>query len=87
MAIRLAVIGAGRIGQIHASNAARNPGVQLAGIADAIPEAAQKLAAQLDAPVVSVDSFNASSTRRRTGDASALKTRSSSALWSSKDDM
>ena len=44
MAIRLAVIGAGRIGQIHASNAARNPGVQLAGIADAIPEAAQKLA-------------------------------------------
>ena len=62
MAIRLAVIGAGRIGQIHASNAARNPGVQLVGIADAITEAAQKLAAQLDAPVVSVDSIFADAT-------------------------
>ena len=62
MAIRLAVIGAGRIGQIHASNAARNPGVQLVGIADAIPEAAQKLAAQLDTPVVSVDSIFADAT-------------------------
>ena len=40
MAIKMAVIGAGRIGQIHASNAARNPGVCLAGVADAIPEPA-----------------------------------------------
>ena len=55
MAIRMAVIGAGRIGQIHASNAARNPGVTLAGIADAIPEAAQKLASDLAAPVVTVE--------------------------------
>lgn len=55
MAIRMAVIGAGRIGQIHATNAARNPGVVLAGIADAIPEAAQKLASELGAPVVTVD--------------------------------
>lgn len=55
MAINMAVIGAGRIGQIHASNAARNPGVRLAGIADAIPEAAQKLAGELGAPVVQVD--------------------------------
>ena len=55
MAIKLAVIGAGRIGQIHATNAARNPGVVLAGIADAIPEPARKLAAELNAPVVSVD--------------------------------
>ena len=57
MAIRMAVIGAGRIGQIHASNAARNPGVTLAGIADAIPEAAQKLASDLAAPVVTVESI------------------------------
>ena len=55
MAIRMAAIGAGRIGQIHASNAARNPGVTLAGIADAIPEAAQKLASDLAAPVVTVE--------------------------------
>ena len=55
MAIKLAVIGAGRIGQIHASNAARNPAVELVGIADAIPEAAQKLAATLGSKVTSVE--------------------------------
>ena len=47
MTISLAVIGAGRIGQIHATNAARNPGVTLAGVADAIAEPAAKLAAAL----------------------------------------
>ncbi len=62
MAIRMAVIGAGRIGQIHASNAARNPGVMLAGIADAIPEAAQKLASDLAAPVVTVEGIFADPT-------------------------
>ena len=62
MAIRMAVIGAGRIGQIHASNAARNPGVTLAGIADAIPEAAQKLASDLAAPVVTVEGIFADPT-------------------------
>ncbi len=55
MAIRLAVIGAGRIGQIHATNAARNTGASLAGIADALPEPAAKLAAKLGTTVVSVD--------------------------------
>ena len=37
MVINMAVIGAGRIGQIHAGNAARNPGVRLAGIAGVAP--------------------------------------------------
>ena len=55
MAIKLAVIGAGRIGQIHAGNAARNPSVELVGVADAIPEPAQKLAAQLGTKVVTVE--------------------------------
>ena len=55
MAIRMAVIGAGRIGQIHATNAARNPAVTLTGIADAIPEPAQKLAGALGTRVVTVD--------------------------------
>ena len=55
MAISLAVIGAGRIGQIHATNAARNPGVTLAGVADAIPEPAAKLAAALGTKVVTVE--------------------------------
>lgn len=55
MAIRMAVIGAGRIGQIHAANAARNPAVALAGIADALPEPAGKLAGALGARVVTVE--------------------------------
>lgn len=55
MAIRMAVIGAGRIGQIHAANAARNPAVALAGIADALPEPAEKLAGALGARVVTVE--------------------------------
>ena len=62
MAIRVAIIGAGRIGQIHASNAARNPGVSLAGVADAIPEPAAKLAAQLSTSVVSVEQIFADRT-------------------------
>ena len=62
MAIRMAVIGAGRIGQIHASNAARNPGVILAGVADAIPEPAAKLAAELGTTVVTVDQIFADKT-------------------------
>ena len=55
MAIKMAVIGAGRIGQIHATNAARNGGVTLAGVADAIPAPAAKLAAQLGTSVVTVE--------------------------------
>ena len=54
MTVKLAVIGAGRIGQIHATNAARNPNVQLVGVADAIPAAAQKLASTLGTRVVDV---------------------------------
>ena len=57
MVINMAVIGAGRIGQIHAGNAARNPGVRLAGIADAIPEAAQNLAQALGSRVITVEAI------------------------------
>ena len=55
MTVKMAVIGAGRIGQIHATNAAQNSGVQLVGIADAIPDAAQKLAHALGTKTVSVE--------------------------------
>ncbi len=55
MTVKMAVIGAGRIGQIHATNAAQNPGVQLVGIADAIPAAAQKLASALGTKLISVE--------------------------------
>ncbi|MEO8410126.1 MAG: inositol 2-dehydrogenase [Propionivibrio sp.] len=61
MAIRMAIIGAGRIGQIHATNASRNPDVALAGIADALAEPAVRLAAQLGSSVVSVEQIFANS--------------------------
>jgi len=62
MAIRMAVIGAGRIGQIHATNAARNPNVSLAGVADAVAEPAARLAAQLGSQVVTVEQIFADPT-------------------------
>jgi len=62
MAIKMAVIGAGRIGQIHATNAARNGGVSLAGVADAIAAPAAKLAAELGTTVVTVDQIFADRT-------------------------
>ena len=53
--IQIAVIGAGRIGRIHAGNIAAHPGARLAGIADAVPEAASQLAAALGVPVLTPD--------------------------------
>ncbi len=52
---RIGVIGAGRIGKIHAENLARLPGVALAGIADINLPAAQELAAKLGAPAAVAD--------------------------------
>ena len=50
--LRFGVIGAGRIGKIHAENlATRIPGVQVAAIADVDLKAAQELAARLHVPV------------------------------------
>lgn len=45
--IRIAVLGAGRIGRIHAGNIAASPRARLAGIADFVPEAAEALAEAL----------------------------------------
>jgi myo-inositol 2-dehydrogenase / D-chiro-inositol 1-dehydrogenase len=42
--IRIAVLGAGRIGRIHATNAAANPRCRLVAVADTAAEAAQALA-------------------------------------------
>ncbi|WP_417770910.1 inositol 2-dehydrogenase [Stappia sp.] len=56
--LSIAVIGAGRIGQIHAANlaarAAEVGDVRLAGISDALEDAAGALAGRLDAPVLSL---------------------------------
>ena len=53
--IRFGVIGAGRIGKVHAKTIAANPKAQLAYIADAMPKAAQDLATQYGAKIASVD--------------------------------
>jgi len=54
--IRIAVIGAGRIGKLHAEHlATRIPGVQLAAVADIDLAAAQETAARFNAPVAVAD--------------------------------
>jgi myo-inositol 2-dehydrogenase/D-chiro-inositol 1-dehydrogenase len=58
--MRIAVIGAGRIGQIHARNIAAHPEVKLAGVADAVAMAAAALAGACGAPVLALeDAFRA----------------------------
>ena len=53
--IRFGVIGAGRIGKVHSATIAANPKAKLAYIADAMPKAAEELAAKHGAKVASVD--------------------------------
>ncbi|MET0533296.1 MAG: Gfo/Idh/MocA family oxidoreductase, partial [Steroidobacter sp.] len=53
--IRFTLIGAGRIGKIHAENIARHPQATLAYVADADSAAAQDLARRWSAKAVSLD--------------------------------
>ncbi|WP_433166699.1 Gfo/Idh/MocA family oxidoreductase [Kribbella sp. CA-247076] len=54
--VRLGLIGAGRIGTMHARNIARHvPAAELTAVADARPEAAQKLAGRYEADARDVD--------------------------------
>jgi myo-inositol 2-dehydrogenase/D-chiro-inositol 1-dehydrogenase len=50
----IAVLGAGRIGRIHAGNIAAHPGARLAGIADTDAEAAGRLAMSLGTRTLSI---------------------------------
>lgn len=59
--IRFGVLGAGRIGKVHAATIAANPKAKLAYVADAYPAAAEQLAAQTGAKVASVEDIIASS--------------------------
>ena len=52
---KVVLIGAGRIGRIHAKNAAFNPRLELAGVVDAIDASAQSLAAEYGCPVLGLD--------------------------------
>jgi myo-inositol 2-dehydrogenase/D-chiro-inositol 1-dehydrogenase len=49
------LVGAGRIGRIHARNAVANPRLRLAGIVDPVGEAAQTLAGECGARVMTLD--------------------------------
>lgn len=53
--IRFGVIGAGRIGKVHAKTIASNPKAKLAYVADVAPQAAGELAGQYGAKVASID--------------------------------
>lgn len=53
--VRFALIGAGRIGKIHAENIARHPQAQLAYVADAHAASAQELARRWSAQTIDLD--------------------------------
>src|SRR5438876_2178360 len=53
--IRFGVVGAGRIGKVHAATIAANPKAKLVYVADAMPAAAQALASQHGARAASVE--------------------------------
>jgi myo-inositol 2-dehydrogenase / D-chiro-inositol 1-dehydrogenase len=53
--LSIAVIGAGRIGRIHAANVSANPAARLVGVADVDMAAAEKLAHACDARAVTLE--------------------------------
>lgn len=55
MVTRLALLGAGRIGKVHAKAIASDSRAQLVAVADAMPEAAQALAASAGCAIRSID--------------------------------
>jgi myo-inositol 2-dehydrogenase / D-chiro-inositol 1-dehydrogenase len=55
MTLRIGLLGAGRIGKVHAGAIASSPGAQLVAVADAIPAAAEALAATWNTVVASLD--------------------------------
>ena len=58
--VRFGILGAGRIGKVHASTLANSPRASVAYVADALPEAANSLAASVGAKVASIDEILAS---------------------------
>src|SRR5580700_4271991 len=53
--LEIAVLGAGRIGRIHAGNIATHPDARLAGIADTVPDAAARLAETLGTRTLTIE--------------------------------
>ena len=52
---KVVLFGAGRIGRIHAANAARHPRIELAGIVDPVAASAESLARECNTAVTSLD--------------------------------
>lgn len=55
--LRIGLLGAGRIGQIHGRNIAAHRDAELVAVADALPEAAQALAADTGSRVASINAI------------------------------
>ena len=53
--LTIGLLGAGRIGKVHAAAIAGTPGARLVAVADALPDAAASLAAAYEAEVASID--------------------------------
>ncbi|WP_299816160.1 inositol 2-dehydrogenase [uncultured Roseibium sp.] len=60
MAIKVALLGAGRIGKVHAKAVSASEGAAVVAVADAFPEAAESLAAAYGASVRTIDEIAAS---------------------------
>jgi myo-inositol 2-dehydrogenase/D-chiro-inositol 1-dehydrogenase len=61
MTIRFALLGAGRIGKVHAKAVTSNPDARLVAVADAMPKAAEEIAARYGCAVKTIDEIAASS--------------------------
>jgi myo-inositol 2-dehydrogenase/D-chiro-inositol 1-dehydrogenase len=59
MTVRFGLLGAGRIGKVHARAITGNPDARLAAVADAVPSAADTLAAQYGAEVRTIEAIEA----------------------------
>ena len=57
MTLKFGLLGAGRIGKVHAGAVAANPGAKLAAVADALPEAAEAIAKTSGAEVRTVEAI------------------------------
>lgn len=55
--IRIGLLGAGRIGRIHGANVAAHPRATLTAVADALPEAARRLADETGSAVASIEAI------------------------------
>ncbi|MBI4924103.1 MAG: inositol 2-dehydrogenase [Devosia nanyangense] len=60
MTLRFALLGAGRIGKVHAKAITSNPGARLVAVADAMPKAAADIATQYGCEVRSIEQILAS---------------------------